>query len=73
MGTLSKLDTNVRAARTRRAVASKEVARGAHSLRGRDRLALSALNVLLEEVRNDPTLTALQKDQKFRSIMNRNR
>lgn len=71
MGTLSKLNPNIRAARTRRAVAANEVARGARHFTGHDRLALTSLSVLLEEIRNDDSLNSKQKDAKFCALMRR--
>lgn len=71
MSTRCLLDPNVRIARLRRATASLEIANAARRFTGHDRVALQALHVLLEETRKDHSLSAEQKDARFRALMRR--
>lgn len=70
MGTLSKLNPNVRAARKRRKQAVKEMEHFAR-MYGRGNFRVESLADALHQVTKDPRFTAAEKDEKFRSLLNR--
>lgn len=67
---MSKLNPNVRAARKRRKQAIREMERFAH-MYSRGNFRVESLADALHQVSADPRYTSDQKDEKFRSLLNR--
>lgn len=70
VGTLSKLNPNIRAARKRRKQAAREMERFAN-MYSRGNFRVESLADALHQVSKDPRFSSAEKDAKFVSLLNR--